>query len=88
MAIVLSPSWVRTKSFDFAKAQLSPAMQQRVIGATYHRRETNKYASLDKPRWQQIAEDGGRRKSKAWVALDDGVEGVARGVVGVPYTDC
>ena len=75
MAIVLSTSWVRARSFDFAKAQLSPAIQQRVIGATYLRREMNKYVFLGKPRWQQIAEDVGRRKPRTWVALEDDVEG-------------
>lgn len=33
VAIVLSTSRVRARSFDFAKAQLSHALQQRVIGA-------------------------------------------------------
>lgn len=75
VAIVLSTSWVRAKSFDFAKAQLSPAIQQRIIGATYLRREMNKYVFLGKPRSQQIAEDVERRKPRTWVALEDDVEG-------------
>jgi hypothetical protein len=36
--IVLSTSWVRARSFYFAKKQLTPRLQERVIGATYHRR--------------------------------------------------
>lgn len=83
VAIVLPTSWVRARSFDFAKAQLSPALQQRVIGVTYHRREMNKYVFLDKPRWQHIAEDVERRKPKAWVALDDDVEGGLKSYWGV-----
>lgn len=75
VAIVLSTSWVRARSFDFVKAQLSPALQQRVIGATYHRREMNKYVFLSKPRWKQIAEGAGRRQPGAWVTLEDDVEG-------------
>lgn len=75
VAIVLSTSWVRARSFDFAKAQLSPALQRRVIGATYHRREMNKHVFPYKPRWQQILDDVNRRKPQSWVALDDDVEG-------------
>lgn len=73
VALVLSTSWVRARSFNFAKEQLSPALQQRIIGATYHRREINKYVFMDTPRWQQIAADVNRRKPKNWLALDDDV---------------
>src|SRR5438132_6554545 len=36
--IVLSTSWVRIRSFNYAKKQLSPMLQERVIGATFHNR--------------------------------------------------
>jgi hypothetical protein len=36
--IVLSTSWVRALDFERAKGYLTPTLQQRVIGATYHRR--------------------------------------------------
>ena len=43
LKIVLSTSWVRVKGFDFAKRQLTPGLQARVIGATFHRRERQKF---------------------------------------------
>lgn len=73
VAIVLSTSWVRARSFNFAKRQLSTALQQRVIGATYHRREMNKYFFMGTPRWLQIVDDVKRRQPKNWIALDDDV---------------
>lgn len=69
--IVLSTSWVRARSFEFAKKQLSPMLQERVIGATFHRRLTRKewFASL--PRGEQIAQDVFRRVPQSWFAIDD-----------------
>lgn len=51
-------------------AQLSPALQRRVIGATFYRGELNKYAFLSKPRWQQLVEDVKRREPKACIAVE------------------
>jgi hypothetical protein len=36
LKIVLSTSWVRAVSFDTAKYDLSPGLQDRVIGSTFH----------------------------------------------------
>lgn len=38
VAIVLATSWVRVLTFHRAKTHLSPALQQRVIGTTFHSR--------------------------------------------------
>jgi hypothetical protein len=38
--IVLSTSWVRARSFEYAKSKLPPSLQARVIGATFHYRYT------------------------------------------------
>jgi len=69
--IVLSTSWVRVRSFDFAKQQLSPTLQSRVIGATYHRRQMRKEWFASMPRGEQIVKDVGRRVPQAWFAIDD-----------------
>jgi len=73
--IVLSTSWVRVKSFDFAKKQLSRSLQNRVIGATFHRRHMRKDEFAALPRGVQIARDIARRKPQEWFAIDDEHEG-------------
>lgn len=69
--IVLSTSWVRVKSFDFAKKQLPPSLQERVIGATFHRRQMSKFAFDQMSRGAQIYADVQRRRPTAWLALDN-----------------
>jgi hypothetical protein len=68
--IVLSTSWVLARNFEFAKSQLSPTLQSRVIGDTFsHDMHRNEFARM--PRWMQIQEDVARRAPDAWLALDD-----------------
>jgi len=69
--IVLSTSWVRVKSFRFAKEHLSPSLQARVVGATYHHREMRRHEFEYLPRGVQVWEDVVRRKPTAWFALDN-----------------
>lgn len=71
VAIVLSTSWVRVRSFNYAKKQLSQMLRERVIGATYHRHymRQDDFAAL--PRGAQIAQDVQRRQTSSWLALDD-----------------
>jgi hypothetical protein len=69
--IVLSTSWVRVKSFSFAKKQLSLSLQERVIGATFHNREMRKNDFAYLPRGVQIADDVSRRSPTSWFAIDD-----------------
>jgi hypothetical protein len=71
VSIVLSTSWVRIRSFNFAKKRLSPGLQRRVIGATFHRREMRKDEFVLLPRGEQIANDVFRRGPKNWFAIDD-----------------
>jgi hypothetical protein len=75
VAIVLSTSWVRVFSFERAKQRLSPALQTRVIGATFHNRWMRKSEFAELFRGQQIVEDAGRRRPKHWFAIDDEHEG-------------
>lgn len=69
--IVLSTSWVRMRSFNFALKQLSPALQSRVIGATFHRRHMRMDEFVHLPRGAQIAQDVFRRHPQSWFAIDD-----------------
>jgi len=71
--IVLSTSWVRMRDFTFAKRQLSPALQTKVIGATFHNREMRKDEFDLLSRGQQIFADVERRRPQAWFAIDNDV---------------
>lgn len=69
--IVLSTTWVRVKNYSFAKKQLSPALQERVVGATFHNREMRKAEFILMSRGEQIAQDVYRRGPQTWFAIDD-----------------
>lgn len=71
VSIVLSTSWVSERDYAFARKQLSPALQARVIGATFHSRIMQKEEFARTPRGLQIIEDVHRRSPAAWFALDD-----------------
>lgn len=73
--IVLSTSWVRNIGFDFAKRQLSPGLQERVIGATFDNRIVQKAEFDFAPRGLQVCQDMSRRCPDAWFAIDDDVAG-------------
>ncbi|GAA4017401.1 HAD domain-containing protein [Actimicrobium antarcticum] len=69
--IVLSTSWVRAVSFDTAKYDLSPTLQSRVIGSTFHHPGLLQTAFDTMPRGMQILGDVERRKPASWFAIDD-----------------
>ncbi len=71
VAIVLSTSWVRVRSLEFAKVQLSPSLQARVIGATFDNRVTQKLEFDLMPRGMQVWRDVERRKPEKWFAIDN-----------------
>jgi len=71
VSIVLATSWVRVKSYEFAKKQLSPTLRNMVIGATFHRREMNKFVFENTARGEQIYADVKRRQPTAWLAVDN-----------------
>ncbi|NYE62465.1 hypothetical protein FHW58_003680 [Duganella sp. 1224] len=73
--IVLSTSWVRVKSFDFAQKQLPRGLRERVVGATFHRREMSKFAFDQMARGAQIYADVQRRRPAGWIAIDNDAEG-------------
>ncbi len=73
--IVLSTSWVRARSLEFAKAQLSPTLQVKVIGATFDNRVTQKLDFDLMPRGLQVWRDVERRKPEKWFAIDNDDQG-------------
>jgi hypothetical protein len=75
VSIVLSTSWVRAHSFDFAKAQLTPDLSSRVIGATWHTRHLHASQFDNLSRYLQIRRDVDLRGPERWLALDDDAEG-------------
>jgi hypothetical protein len=73
--IVLSTSWVRVKSFNYAKYKLPASLQSRVIGATYHRRQMVSHEFAATPRGRQVYADVLRRSPGFWMAIDDDPDG-------------
>lgn len=69
--IVLSTSWVRVKSYDYARQQLSLPLQAKVIGATFHRREHGKRRFDSMTRGAQVLADVQRRQPSHWIAVDN-----------------
>jgi hypothetical protein len=69
--IVLSTSWIRMRGFQFAKSKLSPVLQERVIGATFHNREMRKDEFDLMSRGQQVLADVERRCPTNWFAIDN-----------------
>lgn len=67
--IVLSTSWVRVIGFDRAKARLPVALQERIVGATYHKSMKEWFPGLS--RYKQILGHVGRHQLDDWIALDN-----------------
>lgn len=77
--IVLSTSWVRVLGFSRARDYLPPGLRERVIGATFHRREHGPTRELrefwaQSSRGVQILRDLERRRPARWLAVDDAVD--------------
>lgn len=77
--IVLSTAWVRVLGFNTARAALTPMLRERVIGATFHRREHARTKSLEYGwlalgRGAQIQLDVNRRGVPRWFAIDDAAD--------------
>lgn len=73
--LVLSTSWVRHLGFSRAKKRLSPALQCRVVGSTWH--SSMLKAWVDQVWWDQSSRHGqiiryvARSGAQSWLALDD-----------------
>lgn len=68
-----STNWVALVGFEYAVARLPPALQDRVIGATFDEKRDHA-GKLSVARGHQVVEDAKRRKAKRWIAIDDTVE--------------
>jgi len=81
VGLVLSTSWVRQMGFTRAKKRLSPELQRRVVGATWHSSMANAWADQiwwdQSSRYGQIMRYVGRAGITRWLALDDDIEGWA-----------
>jgi hypothetical protein len=75
LKIVLSTSWVRELGFTRAREFLPRSLQQRVIGATFHKRYVRKEEFAQLARYDQIIADVERRRPARWLAIDDDLEG-------------
>ncbi len=71
LKIVLSTTWVRELGFDRARQELSAALRERVIGATFLHPKIIKSEFDTMARGMQILGDVQRRKPTHWLALDD-----------------
>jgi len=72
ICIVLSTSWVRRYKGSIAKVarRLTPGLQARVVGATYHScMDAVEFGAAS--RGMQVWSDVLRRRPDAWLALDD-----------------
>ncbi len=78
LRIVLSTSWVRHLGFSYAKAQLTPALRARIVGATWNPSLADEPGGAEYydrlSRYQVICEDAARRKCDRWLALDDDID--------------
>lgn len=74
LRIVLSTSWVRQFRFLRTSKFLTPGLQARCVGATFHTRmDRREFDEL--LRGQQVLADVTRRRPSVWLALDDTDEG-------------
>lgn len=73
--IILSTSWVHTRSFAFAKKRLSTSLQQRVIGTTFEGWEMQRNYFRSMPQGQQIGVDVFRRALISWFAIESDFRG-------------
>lgn len=69
LQLVLSTSWVRVVGFDAACARLSEGLQQRVVGATWHRHGPRGWEYLS--RFEQIQRNVERHGHARWLAIDN-----------------
>jgi hypothetical protein len=72
--IVLSTSWVRVLNFDQARRQLSEALRNRVVDATWHP-ELGDWWWVSLTRFEQILDYVVRNGIQRWIAIDDDMEG-------------
>jgi hypothetical protein len=75
LKIVLSTSWVKELGFGRARGYLPQALQQRVLGATFHKRNTRKDEFSRLSHYEQIMTDVQRRRPIWWLAICADMQG-------------
>ena len=75
LMIVLATSWVRELGYRRAREFLPASLQQRVIGATFHKRHMREDEFSQLTRYEQIIADVQRRRPTTWLAIEDDLEG-------------
>lgn len=80
VCIVLSTSWVGEWGEEFACGALPPALQERVVGATYSPDNLRYFDAW--PRGRQVTSDAQSRKPGSWFAIDDDDRGWPPGARG------
>jgi hypothetical protein len=72
LRVVLSSAWVVAYGFPYTLKRLPPALQMRVVGATFDEtRDGPSFSSM--ARGYQVLQDVQRRLLARWIALDDDV---------------
>lgn len=71
VSIVLSTSWVPEFSFELARTSLSPALERRVVGATFHSQHFDRYAYATLTRYEAVQHDVEHRQPIRWLAIDN-----------------
>ena len=69
--IVLSTSWVRVRHVSFVIKNLSPSLQERIIGTTFGHDDIDKNIFSAMPRGMQVTLDVHKRAPALWFAIDD-----------------
>jgi hypothetical protein len=75
LKIVLSTSWETELGFGRARGYLPQALQQRVVGATFHKQHMRKDEFSSLTRYEQIMADVQRRRPTRWLAINDDLQG-------------
>lgn len=75
LSLVLSTSWCHQYGLEYAKKQLSPSLQVRVVGTTFEPTYPHFWRMSHWTRYNQIVSDVARRKPTKWLAIDDSALG-------------
>lgn len=72
--VVLSTTWAKVQGFTRAKKRLTPELEARVVGSTFHS-GMDRFLFAEASRGMQIWSDVCRRTPVTWLAIDDDVFG-------------
>lgn len=75
ISIVLSTSWVSEFSFELSRESLSPALERRVVGATFDSQRFDRFSYATLTRYEAVQHDVEHRRPIRWLAIDNDAEG-------------